>query len=139
MSDRDDAVRSAAQDDAVRSAAQDDDAVRSTARAAAAKSAAANLFDLRRIIGTLFGIYGVILTIMGLAFTSDADLEKAADVNINLWTGLAMLATAAAFWAWALLRPVRVEELEQGPGEATPGVEGTATRGGGGAHRSDRH
>ena len=38
---------------------------------------AANLFDLRRIIGGLFVVYGVILTVLGLA-ESDAEIAKSA-------------------------------------------------------------
>jgi xanthine/uracil/vitamin C permease (AzgA family) len=66
---------------------------------------AANLFDLRRIIGGLFIALGVLLTVMGL-FESDAEIEKAAGVNINLWAGLGMLALGLSFMAWALLRPL---------------------------------
>ena len=40
-------------------------------------TAAARLFDLRRIIGGLFVVYGVIVTIAGIT-ASDADLKKAA-------------------------------------------------------------
>ncbi|MDH6627681.1 hypothetical protein M2271_005508 [Streptomyces sp. LBL] len=66
---------------------------------------AARLFDIRRIIGGLFVVYGVIVTIAGLT-ASDADLDKAVDVNINLWTGLAMLALGVFFLVWLKLRPV---------------------------------
>ena len=52
---------------------------------------AANLFDLRRIIGGLFVLYGVVLTIVGLG-DSDAEIAKAAGVRINLSAGLGMLA-----------------------------------------------
>ena len=52
---------------------------------------AANLFDLRRVIGGLFVAYGLLLAILGL-FDSDADIERAAGVNLNLYGGLAMLA-----------------------------------------------
>jgi xanthine/uracil/vitamin C permease (AzgA family) len=72
---------------------------------------AANLFDLRRIIGALFAVYGVILTIVGLT-TSDAEIKKAAGININLWTGLAMLVVAAIFIGWALSRPLS-EQLDE--------------------------
>ena len=71
---------------------------------------AANLFDLRRIIGSVFLAYGLLLAILGL-FASDADVDKAAGVNINLWAGLGMLAFGVLMWAWALLRPLS-EELE---------------------------
>ena len=72
---------------------------------------AANLFDVRRFIGGLFVIYGVILTVLGFG-ASDADVEKAAGVNVNLWTGLAMLAVAALFLLWAFTRPLS-EELDE--------------------------
>jgi xanthine/uracil/vitamin C permease (AzgA family) len=76
---------------------------------------AANLFDVRRFIGGLFAIYGLILTVMGIG-ASDADIDRAAGINVNLWTGLAMLAVAALFVFWALSRPL-AEELEEAPTE----------------------
>ena len=51
---------------------------------------AANAFDLRRIIGGLFLLYGVVLTIVG-ATDGSAEVSKAAGVRINLWAGLGML------------------------------------------------
>jgi hypothetical protein len=69
---------------------------------------AANLFDLRRIIGGVFVVYGLLLTILGL-FASDADIEKAADVNINLWAGLGMLVFGVLMITWALTRPLSEE------------------------------
>ena len=66
---------------------------------------AANLLDIRRIIGGLLGIYGLILLILGLT-ASDADIDKAAGVNLNLWTGIGLLVVAALFIAWALARPL---------------------------------
>ena len=54
----------------------------------AEKGHRAGLFDLRLIIAVLFGVYGVVLTIVGLGFTSDEDLAKADGLNINLWSGL---------------------------------------------------
>ncbi len=71
------------------------------------------LFDLRLIIAFLFGLYGVVLVVMGLAFTSDADLKKAEGVNINLWAGIAMVVVAALFAAWAMLRPQFAETEKQ--------------------------
>ena len=63
------------------------------------------LFDLRLIIAFLFGLYGVVLVVIGLGFTSGDDLEKAEGVNINLWAGIAMVVLAAVFATWATLRP----------------------------------
>ena len=65
-------------------------------------------FDIRLIIAVLLGIYGLVLTILGLFFVDDKEVAKSADVNINLWTGIAMLVVGALFVLWALLRPLRV-------------------------------
>ncbi|MEU6057746.1 hypothetical protein [Streptomyces sp. NPDC047097] len=65
---------------------------------------AARLFDIRRIIGGLFTVYGIIVTIAGIT-ASDADLDKAVGVNVNLWTGLGMLALGIFFLVWLKLRP----------------------------------
>jgi hypothetical protein len=72
---------------------------------------AANLFDLRRIIGGLFLVYGVLMTVLGIT-DSQQEIDRAAGVNINLWAGLGMLAMSAFFIAWALLRPLS-EQLEE--------------------------
>ena len=66
---------------------------------------AANRFDIRRIIGFLFLIYGAILTVVGIV-GSDEVKNKAAGINVNLWTGLAMLVVGALMVALALTRPV---------------------------------
>ncbi|MGC2998516.1 hypothetical protein ACPF8X_09060 [Streptomyces sp. G35A] len=65
---------------------------------------AARLFDIRRLIGGLFVVYGVIVTIAGIT-ASDADIDKAQGVNINLWTGLGMLILGLLFLLWLWLRP----------------------------------
>jgi len=72
----------------------------------------AGAFDIRTFIAVLIGIYGVVLVVMGLVATSDAELQKAAGLNINLWAGIGMLVFAAAFQAWAMLRPVVVPQQE---------------------------
>ncbi|AKN72448.1 MULTISPECIES: hypothetical protein [Streptomyces] len=65
---------------------------------------AARIFDLRRIIGGLFVVYGVIVTITGIT-DSQAAIDKAEGVNINLWTGIGMLLLGIFFLAWLKLRP----------------------------------
>ncbi len=72
---------------------------------AGAQARFADLFDIRRIIGGLFLLYGTVLVVLGL-FASDADIERAAGVNINLWGGLGLVVFALVFLAWGLLRPV---------------------------------
>jgi hypothetical protein len=62
------------------------------------------------IIALLFGIYGVVLTVVGIGFTTKADLDKAGGINVNLWCGAVMCIVALAFVAWVGLRPLRVPE-----------------------------
>ena len=76
-------------------------------------SAVRNLFDLRVIIGALFTLYGVFLTIYGL-MDSPAEVAKAAGVRINLWTGLGMLALGLGFLLWAKLRPLTIDAVVEG-------------------------
>ncbi|MFD9814578.1 hypothetical protein [Streptomyces sp. NPDC059080] len=83
---------------------------------------AARLFDVRRIIGGLFAVYGVIVTVAGFT-ASDADLKKAQGININLWTGLGMFALGVFFLVWLKLRPTvppTAEELGAQEPEGTP-------------------
>jgi hypothetical protein len=79
----------------------------------------ANRFDIRRIIGGLFLLYGVILVVVGIV-GSDEVKNKAAGINVNLWTGLAMLVVGALMVFWALARPVmREPEPESTRGEGS--------------------
>ena len=68
------------------------------------RSAAARLFDVRRVIGGLFVVYGVIVTAIGI-FDSASDVEKAQGVRINLWMGLGMLALGLLMFLWLKLNP----------------------------------
>ncbi len=65
-------------------------------------------------------IYGVVLTIAGFAPGLLREREKGASDNpvdlyfgtdANWWVGLALIVVAVVFFAWASLRPVRVEEI----------------------------
>src|SRR5918997_673552 len=95
-------------------------AERSGIRSARAAEAA-NLFDLRRIIGGVFLAWAILLVILGLT-DSDAEIERAAGVNINLWAGIGMGVLAILFLIWAFARPLG-EELR----EAEGGEEWTRT------------
>ena len=97
------------------------------------------LFDIRSFTGSLFLIFGVIVTIVGLN-ASDADIQKAAGVNLSLIIGLVMIAMGAVFVGWVLLSPPEVlhshemtedelpeqlrhhglEAIPEHPGEASP-------------------
>jgi hypothetical protein len=78
-----------------------------------------NLFDLRRIIGGLFIVYGLLLFVLGL-FDSQEEIDKAAGVNINLWAGLGMLVFGLLMFAWALTRPLS-EEIGSDQARGEPG------------------
>jgi hypothetical protein len=73
----------------------------------------ANRFDIRRIIGGVFVVYGIVLTVMGI-FGSHHIKTKAAGINIDLWTGIGMLIFAGLMIFWALARPVAPEPSEIG-------------------------
>ncbi len=79
-------------------------------------SAAARLFDVRRVIGGLFVVYGVIVTLLGI-FDSQAEIDKAQGVRINLWMGLGMLVLGLLFLLWLRLSPPAEPET---PAEASP-------------------
>ena len=68
----------------------------------------AGAFDIRVFIGSLIGIYGLVLVLVGLFGTSDAQMAKSDGLNINLWAGLGMVVVAAGFLVWARLKPVIV-------------------------------
>ncbi|MBK1785858.1 hypothetical protein [Prauserella cavernicola] len=74
------------------------------------RSRSAGVFDIRLIIALLMGVYGAVLTVLGIGFTTDEDMAKSADININLWAGLAMLVFAGVFVLWAQLRPLTVPD-----------------------------
>jgi len=67
----------------------------------------AKLLDLRMFIGSLFVVFGIIVTFRGLTATA-AEIAKAAGINLSLWTGLLMLATGIVFVAWTLISPPEV-------------------------------
>jgi hypothetical protein len=71
----------------------------------------ANRFDIRRLIGAVFVLYGLILLALGI-FGSHAVKTKAAGININLWTGIGMLIFGGLMIFWALARPVEPEPEE---------------------------
>ena len=83
---------------------------------------AANLFDIRRIIGGLFLLYGLVLLVLGFG-ASDDDIRRAHGLNVNLAVGIALLVVACFFIAWALLRPLgrELEEAEAGADEDESG------------------
>jgi hypothetical protein len=63
------------------------------------------LFDLRSVIGLLFVVYGIVLTILGIIGETPEELAKAGGIALNLWTGLVMLVVGIGFYVWAFVKP----------------------------------
>jgi hypothetical protein len=81
----------------------------------------AGAYDVRTVIAGLIGLYGIVLTIMGLFAINADDKAKTGDWNANLWSGIVMIIVAVAFALWLKLRPVVVDPvvLEKEKGEGT--------------------
>jgi hypothetical protein len=80
-----------------------------TTEEAEQRAKGARLFDIRRLIGALFVVYGVVLTIVG-ATDGSKEIHKASGVHINLWTGIGMLIFGILMLVWAFGRPVIVDD-----------------------------
>ncbi|GGL17791.1 hypothetical protein [Nocardia jinanensis] len=76
-------------------------------------------FDIRTIVGSLLGLYGIILVITGLVHDTVDEEAKTGGINVNLWAGLALVVVAAAFVTWALLRPVATDRPAPDPAKET--------------------
>jgi hypothetical protein len=81
------------------------------------KQHTAGALDIRNVIGALLGIYGVILTLMGLF--GDTETDKTGGTNANLWAGLVMLVVGIVFIVWARVKPV-VVPVHDDSGDASP-------------------
>ena len=75
-------------------------------------SSAARLFDVRRVIGGLFVVYGIVVTLIGI-FDSKAQIDKAQGVRINLWMGLGMLALGLFMLVWLRLNPPKAPDVSR--------------------------
>jgi hypothetical protein len=80
---------------------------------------AAKLFDVRRVIGGLFVVYGVIVTLIGL-FDSPSEIDKAQGVRINLWMGVSMLVFGALMLLWLRLNPPAAASAPAGDEDRPP-------------------
>ena len=87
---------------------------------------AANRFDIRRLIGGLFCLYSLILIALGV-FGSHTVKNKAAGINIDLWTGLGMLVFGVADDLLGAVRPV-VPEPSETRGQGRGGSGGRRRR-----------
>lgn len=88
------------------------------------RSHTAGAFDIRNVIGALLGLYGLILLLSFLFLDPgvDAATGAAKDSSYNLWTGVAMLVAAGAFFWWTKANPIKIDEAEAGA-EASAAAE----------------
>jgi xanthine/uracil/vitamin C permease (AzgA family) len=73
------------------------------------RASAARRFDVRRVIGGLFVVYGLIVGLAGV-FDGSKAIDKAQGVRINLWAGIGMLAVGLLFLVWQWLSPAEAPE-----------------------------
>jgi len=73
---------------------------------------AAGWLDIRTIIGTLLGIYGVVLLLTYALGGSGRTTSSSGGTQANLWTGLALLLAGTSFVVWAITRPTVVDEAK---------------------------
>ena len=91
----------------------------------------AGAYDVRTVIAGLIGLYGIVLTIMGLVGDNADDRAKTGDWNANLWSGIVMILVAVVFALWLKLRPIVVDPvaLQKEEGEGTSdGSDATPAR-----------
>jgi hypothetical protein len=68
-------------------------------------------FDLRRILGALFVVYGVIVFVTGFFTIGGSELKMTGGIAINFWTGGAMFVVGLLFFLWDRLAPVPAEDI----------------------------
>ncbi len=68
--------------------------------------------DIRWPIGLMFSLIGVIMTLFGLATSSNAEMyHRSLDINVNLYWGLLLL----VFGGWMLLMAWRAAKAGPAP------------------------
>ena len=94
-------------------------------RTTEAESSAARLFDVRRVIGALFTLYGVLVLGAGL-LDGDESTKKASGIDIIVWTGMGMLLLGFLMMVWMKVSPPRVGTAEDAGTDGTDGTDGVA-------------
>jgi hypothetical protein len=59
--------------------------------------------DIRLPIGMMFSLLGALLTIYGLATSSDSIYQSSLGLNVNLWWGLVLLLFGGLMLGFALV------------------------------------
>ncbi len=82
----------------------------------------AGAFDIRNFIGALLGLYGIILTLLGIF--ADKAYDRTGNINANLYAGIVLLVISAFFIAWARIKPIvvptHVEPVDDDPTRPAP-------------------
>lgn len=76
----------------------------------------AGAFDIRTFIGTLIGLFGLLVLAMGIFDFTDAESAKTGGINANLWAGIVMVIVGVAFIVWARVKPIRILVQPNEPG-----------------------
>ncbi|MDK8870499.1 hypothetical protein [Corynebacterium macclintockiae] len=76
------------------------------------RSHMAGAFDIRNVIGSLMGLYGLVLLISYFLLDPGMDVTTGEPKNetYNLVCGLAMIAVAVVFLLWTKLDPIKIDE-----------------------------
>ena len=76
------------------------------------RSHMAGAFDIRNVIGSLMGLYGLVLLLSYFLLDPGMDVTTGEPKNetYNLVCGLAMVVVAAVFFLWTKLDPVKIDE-----------------------------
>lgn len=80
----------------------------------------AGAFDIRNFIGSLLGLFGLILLGAGLFAFDEGAATKTDGLNANLWAGLAMLVVGVLFMVWTKIDPIRMVVRDNEPGAEDP-------------------
>ena len=93
------------------------------------------LLDLRAWVAAMFFVFGTMLAVYGAFFADGEDLAKAAGTNLDLWTGVGMIAFAFFFAVWLLVRPLESEIVSEAErlADAAEGAANAAEADGGGS------
>lgn len=77
-----------------------------------ARKHTAGAFDIRNIIGTLLGIYGILLLFAGFFLSPgvDPDTDVHKQSIDNVWVGIVLIIVAVIFFLWTKFRPIEVPE-----------------------------
>lgn len=83
------------------------------------RSHMAGAFDIRNVIGSLMGLYGLVLLLSYFLLDPGMDVTTGEPKNetYNLVCGLAMVVVAAVFFLWTKLDPIKIDESAE-PAEA---------------------